>query len=80
MLRIKLLRISAGMSQWSLSQAAGISQGRYSYLERGLIEPTPEERGLLAQVLHAPASTLFRRACRVRNARTPQLTGSAIGG
>ncbi len=66
MLRIKFLRLSNALSQWHLAQAAGMSQGRYSMIERGLIEPTDEERGRLAQLLHAPASTLFRQACRVR--------------
>ena len=64
MLKIKLRRISAGMSQWSLSHAAGISQGRYSMVERGLIEPTEEERERLAGILQTSSSTLFRPACR----------------
>lgn len=68
MLRIKFLRLSSAQSQWHLAQAAGMSQGRYSMIERGLIEPTEEERDRLAQILHAPASTLFRQACRVRHA------------
>lgn len=66
MLRIKLLRLSNGKSQWELSQSAGFSQGRYSMIERGLIEPTPAERERLAQALHAPSSTLFRSAIRER--------------
>lgn len=66
MLRIKILRLSRGMSQWALSQAAGVSQGRYSYVERGLIAPTSEERQRLAQALHAPAATLLHQAYRVR--------------
>lgn len=68
MLRIKLLRLSAPLSQWHIAQAARMSQGRYSMIERGLIEPTEEERERLAQILHAPALTLFRQACRVRTA------------
>ena len=70
MLIIKLFRISSSMSQWSLSQAAGISQGRYSMVERGLIEPTNEERERLARILQASASTLFRPACRHKAANT----------
>ena len=69
MRRIKLLRIFAGVSQWSLSQAADISQGRYSMVERGLIEPSDGERERLARILQASASTLFRPACRVRTKR-----------
>lgn len=66
MLRIKLLRMAAALSQWHLAQAAKLSQGRYSMIERGLIEPTDEERERLAQILHVPASTLFRSAIRTR--------------
>ena len=66
MLMIKFRRISADLTQWQIAQAAQMSQGRYSMIERGLIEPTKDERERLAQVLHAPVSTLFRHACRVR--------------
>ena len=66
MLRIKLLRLSAALSQWHIAKAAQMSQGRYSMIERGLIEPTPEERERLAQALQAPAATLFRSAVRER--------------
>lgn len=68
MLRIKLLRLSNAQSQWHIAQAAKMSQGRYSMVERGLIEPSEEERERLAQILQVPASTLFRQACRVRHA------------
>lgn len=64
MLKIKLLRMSRGFSQWELSRAAEISQGRYSMLERGLIEPTSEERVRLAGVLSVLPATLFRPALR----------------
>ena len=40
MLKIKLLRMSRSLSQWELSRTVGISQGRYSMIERGLIDPT----------------------------------------
>lgn len=64
MLRVKFLRLSKKWSQWELGRAAGISQGRYSMIERGLIEPTPEERERLAQILGVLPSTLFRPAVR----------------
>jgi transcriptional regulator with XRE-family HTH domain len=64
MLRLKLLRISQGKSQWELGRAAKISQGQYSMIERGLIPPTAEERERLAQALSAPSSTLLRPAMR----------------
>lgn len=69
MLQIKILRLTSDLSQWELSRAAGCSQGRYSMIERGLIEPTPNELERLATILNAPASTLFRHA--VRDRRTP---------
>lgn len=64
MLKIKLLRMSRDLSQWELSRTVGISQGRYSMIERGLIEPTEEERARLARVLGANPATLFRAAVR----------------
>jgi transcriptional regulator with XRE-family HTH domain len=64
MLKIKLLRMSRGLSQWELSHQGGMSQGRYSMIERGLIEPTTEERLRLAAVLGTTPSTLFRQALR----------------
>lgn len=66
MTRLKLLRLSRNLSQWELAREVSISQGRYSMIERGLIEPTAEERERLAHILHAAAATLFRPACRVK--------------
>ena len=66
MLRIKILRLSQGLSQWNLAKAVGISQGRYSMLERGLIKATLEERYRLARILDGLTSTLFRPAVRTR--------------
>ena len=66
MLKIKLLRLSRKLSQWELSRAGGMSQGRYSMIERGLIEPTTEERTRLAAVLGTKPSTLLRPALRRR--------------
>lgn len=66
MRRIKVLREARGFSQFGLSQQCGMSQGRYSMLERGLIQATPEERVQLARVLQAPAETLFRPAIKLR--------------
>jgi len=59
-LRIKILRFSQGLSQWNLAKAVGISQGRYSMLERGLITATLEERCRLARILGGLTSTMFR--------------------
>ncbi len=61
MLRIKALRINDGRSAFEVALAARISTGRFSYLERGLLRPTPEERERLAEILGAPGSSLFKR-------------------
>ncbi|MEO7859193.1 MAG: helix-turn-helix transcriptional regulator [Nitrospirales bacterium] len=70
-LKLKLLRMERDFTQWDISHASAISQGRYSMIERGLIEPTPEERERLAQVLRAPAATLLKPACRAKRAHGP---------
>ncbi len=72
MLRIKALRLARGFSQWELSRLADMSQGRYSMVERGQIQPIPEEREALARALEAPAATLFRKVFRDRP-RRPEL-------
>lgn len=64
MLRIKVLRQSKGLTQWEICRETGISQGRYSMIERGLIDPTEEERARLAHVLGANPASLFRSAVR----------------
>ena len=77
LLRIKLLRMERELTQWEISHASEISQGRYSMIERGLVVPTPEERERLVQILNASASTLFRPACRVR--ATTTVIAGAVG-
>ena len=72
MLRLKLLRLNAGLSQWELSRSAGMSQGRYSMIERALISPTTAERAALAGALCAPPSSLFRPVIGTRSAGTEQ--------
>lgn len=70
MLKIKLLRMSRSLSQWELSRTVGISQGRYSMIERGLIDPTEVERARMARVLGANPATLFRTAIRSTGSRS----------
>lgn len=70
MLRIKLIRLSRHLSQWELAHSAGLSQGRYSMIERGLIEPTEAERARLAHVLGANPATLLRAAIRSTGSRS----------
>lgn len=77
MLRIKLHRMSQGLSQWELSRTACMSQGRYSMIERGLIEPTGEERERLSQTLAVSASTLFRSVVRTRRQPEEQIVSDS---
>jgi transcriptional regulator with XRE-family HTH domain len=78
MIRMKLLRLAASRSQWDVANAARISQGRYSMIERGLVPPTDEERARLATALGAPAQTLFRAVMTpTRPAAQAQLTQAA---
>jgi transcriptional regulator with XRE-family HTH domain len=79
MLKLKLVRVSRDLTQWELSHQSDMSQGRYSMIERGLIEPTPEERERLAQILQAPAATLLRQVGQMRSAHSPRSAGSLVG-
>ena len=72
--RIKFLRLGRGLTQWELSHRAGMSQGRYSLIERGLIEPTTAERDGFAKILGASPGTLMHSAVRERKADS-EITG-----
>ena len=69
MLRIKALRLARGFSQWELSRLARMSQGRYSMVERGLIQPLSTEREAIARILQASGATLFRKAYTEHHSR-----------
>ena len=79
MLKIKILRMSAGYSQWSISHAAGFSQSKYSLIERGLVKPTEEERERLAHALGVPSSTLLRPAMRRKKNAACASTAQVMG-
>ena len=64
MLRVKLLRLDRGDSAFAVARSIDCSAGRYSYLERGLVSPTPEEREALAKYFGVSPGTLFRSAIR----------------
>ncbi len=64
MRRLKLLRLNQRKTQWEVGRAAGFSQGRYSMIERGLIEPTPAERERLAAVLAIHIKRPLPHSCR----------------
>jgi len=71
MLRIRALRLSDGRSAFSTALEAAISSGRYSYLERGLVRPTPGERERLARIFGVPGTSLFRPVVLRRREKTP---------
>lgn len=77
MLKIKLLRLILGKSQWELGQAVGMSQTKYNLLERGFIRPSGEDARRLAQILGGSASTLFRPAFRDRKPKREMVVGAA---
>ena len=59
MLKLRVRRLSLDMSQFEVSARSGMSQGRYSMIERGQVRPTIEERARLSEVLQSPPSALF---------------------
>lgn len=61
----KLARISAGLSQEQAARAVGISQSRYSSIERGTIEPDGELAGRIAAVLGVEVGELFAHVTEV---------------
>jgi transcriptional regulator with XRE-family HTH domain len=78
MLRLKLLRLNAGESQWAIARMVGMSQGRYSMIERGLVSPTPKEREALGAALSASASSLLRPVVNTPPAK-PTRAGCGTG-
>jgi len=60
MLKLKVARVQAGMTQLALAHLAGVTPTFLSLAERGLVDATPEQRAALAKVLGVSATTLFR--------------------
>ena len=54
----RVRRVAARLTQLSVSLAAGITQSRYCYLERGEAEPTEAERREIERVLPALPPTV----------------------
>lgn len=79
MLRLKVLRLSTGVTALELAQAIGISSGRYSYLERGLLAPSPDERECLAKFFGVPPSSLFRPLSIRGTNLPPMIPASGVG-
>lgn len=55
---LKLARVGLDLSQWDLAVRLNMSVWRLHKIERGQIDPTPEERKLLAKVLKIGADAL----------------------
>ena len=54
----RVRRVAAGLRQLDVCLAAGISQARYSILERGEAEPTKTERQEIERILPALPPTV----------------------
>ena len=52
-------RILQGKSIHQISHKTDIDSAKISLIERGLKDPTPDEKRKLARVLHAPIRDLF---------------------
>ncbi len=50
------------VTQFDVALAVGMSPSQYSLVERGLVDPTPEQRAALAQFFGVPESVVFPEA------------------
>jgi len=60
MTRLKHLRLVEGKTAFEICQELKVNATRYSYIERGLLPPRPEEAEALARIFNADPATLFR--------------------
>lgn len=58
--RLRHVRLDAGLIQLVLAGRVRISPSRYSLIERGLVEPSPDEQQRLAAALGTTVRSLFR--------------------
>jgi transcriptional regulator with XRE-family HTH domain len=56
---IRHARIDLGFSQFDVARRCGMSQGKFSYIERGLVPTTERERQAIAAVLGQSVERLF---------------------
>ena len=61
MLRLKELRIAAGLTQVDLAKAVGVTQGTVAEWERGGCLPSVAKLPKLAELFHCTIDELFRR-------------------
>jgi transcriptional regulator with XRE-family HTH domain len=57
--RLRLARLDADLIQLLLAQRVHMAPSRYSVIERGLAEPSPDERRRLAAALGKTEEDLF---------------------
>ena len=58
-LSFKLLRLRANLTLEEVAQAAGVTRGYLSKLERGLVKPSVGSALKLAKILNVPVEDLF---------------------
>jgi transcriptional regulator with XRE-family HTH domain len=62
----KIKRIQLDISQQALAKQCSLPQCRISVLERGLVEPSPEEAEVLAQALNLSPGDLLLRSNSIK--------------
>lgn len=60
-IKLKMLRVQAGLTLEALADATDLTKGYLSKLERGLSEPSVGAALKLAKVLHVPVEEVFSR-------------------
>lgn len=64
-IRVKELRIAAGVSQEAFAQQAGLDRSYYGRIERSAANPTLRNIASIADALNLPISDLFPNVSRV---------------
>ena len=59
---IRTQRLKAGMTQWQLAKAAGITTGAVWMLEHNQRQPTDKELAAIAAALNTDENTLRRKS------------------
>jgi len=57
--KLREIRQSKKISQWSLAQKSKVHQSRISLTENDLIEPTEQEKKNVAEALGVPVNEIF---------------------
>jgi transcriptional regulator with XRE-family HTH domain len=57
--KLRHFRIDRGETQYAIARAAGISCGRFSMIERQLVDPNADERTRIARALGTSEATLW---------------------